>query len=300
MTIDKRHELFEIVRRIHDRTGVDFTQYKEESLRRRIYGRMIRCGVADYAAYESFLDEHPEEFSELISALTINVTEFFRNDELFSEIANRVIPEILNEKRRLGHHLIRAWSCGCSVGDEPFSLAMLFLENFLETDRFLTRIIGSDIDQDALREARAMRYSRERVAAIGDSLLEKYFTMNSDGSYVLQNSVAGLVKFQRHDVIKDRPFFGCDIILCRNLLIYFNRELQEEILLKFHQCLSPGGYLVLGMTESLIGSAAKRFETVNNRLRIFRRPMDEHLDFEGAQKLTQDQIDRIVHELLGK
>ena len=287
MTIDKNHELFDIVSRIHDKTGVDFTQYKEDSLRRRIGGRILRCGVATYQEYADYLDAHPEEYNELINALTINVTEFFRNIELFSELSRYVIPSLLESKRALRHHLIRAWSCGCSVGDEPFSLGMLFLENYQPEDVFFTRIIGTDVDPNAIEQARSMNYSRERVEAISDGMLSKYFVPNNDGSYTLGKKVAGLVKFLKHDVIKDRPFLGCDIILCRNLL-------------KFYQCLTPGGFLILGMTESLVGSAIKQFETVNNRLRIFRRPLDEALDVEGAQKLSQDQIDRIVHELLGK
>lgn len=119
-------------------------------------------------------------------------------------------------------------------------------------------------------------------------------------SYQLRQDIREMVTFREHDVIHDRPIMNCDLILCRNLLIYFNRELQEEILLKLYECLNPGGFLVLGMSEILVGSSAKKFENVNNRLRIYRRPDKEDALASNAETLSQGQIDRIIKELLGR
>ncbi|MFH1791090.1 MAG: CheR family methyltransferase, partial [Candidatus Omnitrophota bacterium] len=154
-----------------------------------------------------------------------------------------------------------------------------------------------DIDMNALLEARNMTYSKERLKAMDGRLIEKYFDKAADGKFILKSYVRNMVRLRQHDIVKDKPYLRCDIVLCRNLLIYFNRQLQEETILKFYECLNPGGFLVLGMVESLIGSAAKMFEHVDNRLRIYRRPEEDEAKGTGSV-MSQEDIDRIVKDML--
>ncbi|MBU1998996.1 MAG: protein-glutamate O-methyltransferase CheR, partial [Candidatus Omnitrophica bacterium] len=261
--------LLRLFTKLNNEKGLDFTRYKEKSVLRRIETRLKKHNLDSYDDYIRVLDSNPEEYTRLLGALTINVTEFFRNPESFEAIRKVVIPRIIYSKRALQHKIIRAWSCGCSFGDEPYSLAMLFMERLGNArDKFLLAVIGSDIDKEALDNAGPVIYSRDRLRAVDRGLLDKYFDKMDGDKFRLKTKVTGLVRFRRHDIVKDKPFLNCDLILCRNLLIYFNKELQEEVLLKFYECLNPGGFLVLGMVESLVGASVNAFEHVNNRLRI--------------------------------
>jgi chemotaxis protein methyltransferase CheR len=294
-------KLIALLARLHDRRGIDFTQYKPSTLERRISARMLKNGFSSYEEYGAFLDKNPQECVELIDSITINVTDFFRNDESFEALEKQVIPEILGVKNSKGHRLLRVWSCGCSEGDEPYSIAML-LDGALENDRrdLIITIYGTDVDQRAIEKAKKAVYDGKRIEGIGSRLRKKYFNETEADRYSLKDVIRQMVTFRVHDVVNDKPFLNCDLILCRNLLIYFNKQLQEEVLLKFRECLSPGGFLVLGMTESLVGSAMNGFIPVNNRLRIYRRPFEEKVDIRTAEKLTQEQVDRIVKELVGR
>lgn len=291
-------KLMRLLTQIHDDKGLDLTQYKEQTLRRRIDSRLRQYGMSSYDEYVQLLKENPEEYVGLFNSLYINVTEFFRNPESFTAIEKIVIPRIIAAKKERSHKVIRAWSCACASGDEPYSLAMLLLEKLGSAkNKFSITVFGTDIDSEALKEAKHMTYTRERLRALGTDLLNKYFTSTEDGHYKLKSIVSDIVKFKHYDVIKDPPILHCDLILCRNLLIYFNKELQEETILKFFECLNPGGFLVLGMVESLTGTAVNHFEHVDNRLRIYRRP-ERGID-EKAEILSQGDIDRIVKEMLG-
>lgn len=292
-------KILALLTKLHDEKGLDFTQYKPATLLRRINSRLLRHDFKTCDEYLRLLDKDPKEYDELINAITINVTDFFRNPESFEAIDRIVIPRIIASKKEHQHWIIRAWSCGCSTGDEPYTLAMIFLEKLGNAvDRFKLTIIGSDIDDNALDTAKNTTYMADRIKGIPTPLINKYFEKLHGDEYRIKHSLKRNVQFYRHDVIKDRPFMHCDVILCRNLLIYFNKELQEETLLKFYECLNPGGYLVLGMVESLTGSAEGRFENVDNKLRIYRKS-ERVGDHEKNGNLSQDDIDGIVKDMLG-
>ncbi|NQT90540.1 MAG: protein-glutamate O-methyltransferase CheR [Candidatus Omnitrophica bacterium] len=299
MAIADDPALMRLLTKVHDEKGLDFSQYKEKSLLRRINSRLFRHNVKSYDEYVVLLQAQPDEYDKLVAALTINVTEFFRNPESFEAIKGIVIPRVIFSKRSQKHRIIRAWSCGCSSGDEPYSLAMLFLEKLGKArDNFLLTIIGSDIDKEALVEAKELIYSANRLKGLDKRLLETYFDRIEGDKFMLRSYARATVRFRHHDIIEDKPFFHCDIILCRNLLIYFNKQLQEEVLLKFYEALNPGGFLVLGMTESLVGAAVNAFEHVNNRLRIYRRPEAPSMEYKKDEILGQEAIDKIVDEIL--
>ena len=291
--------LIDILEKIHNEKGLDFSQYKEKSIKRRIDSRLKRYNLESYKDYIRLLEQSPDEYNELVKVLTINVTEYFRNPESFSAIENIVVPRVIYSKREHQHRIIRAWSCGCSSGDEAYSLAILLLEKLGNArDRFTLTIVGSDIDRDVLEESKTMVYTKERLKAVSKNLVNKYFDKIDNDHYKLKQMVRDMVRLRYHDIVKEKPFPHCDIILCRNLLIYFNKKLQEETLVKFYSSLNPGGFLVLGMTESLYGEAANLFSVVNSRLRIYTRSKPS-ADIKQESILSQDQIDKIVKEMLG-
>jgi chemotaxis protein methyltransferase CheR len=292
-------EIMRLLTKMHEEKGLDFTQYKDDSILRRIHSRMSKYNEASYDEYIKILESNPDEYKELINALAINVTEFFRNPESFNAIDKIVIPRVIYSKGINQHRIIRALSCGCSSGDEPYSLAILLLEKLGGAKtKYLVNITGMDIDKDALEEAQNMVYSKNRLKVVSEKLFDEYFDKLDNDKYKLKSHVKNLVKFRHSNIITDAPLMHCDIILCRNLLIYFNKQLQEEVLLKFYECLNPGGFLVLGMVETLVGSAADVFEIVDNRLRIYRRPETGSLKPKGGSTLSQCDIDKIVKEML--
>lgn len=259
--------------------------------------RLNHYGIHSYERYAEVLNSTPGEYEELINALTINVTEFFRNPEIFEAMKNSVIPQIVFSKREHQHKIIRVWSAGCSYGDEPYSMAIIFLEKLGQAKgKFTLTIIGTDIDEEALREAKDVIYPLARLKAVPEAILRKYFKEIDSDRFQLKDEVKSVVRFRDHNVINAPPLMHCDLILCRNLLIYFDKKLQEEVILKFYQSLNPGGFLVLGMVEALAGQTQNIFEHTNNRLRFYRKPVNPSL--RRGEILPQEKIDEIVKEML--
>jgi chemotaxis methyl-accepting protein methylase len=299
MQKQKDPELISVLTQIYEDKGIDFTQYKDKTLLRRLDSRCKRLGFSSYNEYKAFLKDNPEEYVPLLDSLFINVTEFFRNKESFDFIDNTIVPKIIENKKDKKHRVIRVWSCACSTGDEPYSLAMLLLEKLgKETDKFTIVVYGTDIDEGALKDAGEGLYEKDRLKAVPEKLMKKYFEQKTDILFQLKKEVVNLVMFRHHDVINDKPIKHCDLILCRNLLIYFNKQLQEETLLKFHQSLNDSGYLILGMVESLVGAASTHFETADNRLRVYKCLKSKKIDLETGNLMDQAEIDRLIKELL--
>ncbi len=291
-------ELMELISKLHERRGLDFSLYKRPMLIRRIQARMKRLEIDSCGKYATLLEKKHDEVDALLESLNINVTEFFRNPESFAAITSLVIPKIVEEKIEKRHRVIRAWSAGCSSGDEPYSVAMAFMEVLGEDlQGFTLSVIGSDIDKGAIAEAKRKTYEQSRLKSLSPGYIKKYFKKKGD-LFEVRDEVVSNVTFEYRDVVNMRPHRFCDLITCRNLLIYFNRELQEETQLKFAECLNPGGFLVLGMVETLIGSAVSRFAPVDGRLRIYSRLRSDFVDEAGASILSQDDIDGLVGEIL--
>ncbi|GAA1876601.1 PAS domain-containing protein [Asanoa iriomotensis] len=252
---------------IRDARGFDFTGYKRSSVARRISKRMNDIAVANYVDYRDVLETDAAEFSALFNTILINVTSFFRDPDCWAEVREQIIPELL-EARPDGQ--IRVWSAGCSTGEEPYTLAILFAE-ILGEDEFANRvkIYGTDVDEDALREARSGTYPATSLAPVPADLRERYFA--SDGEqYTVNNDLRGRVIFGRHDITRDAPISRLDMLVCRNTLMYFNVETQKQIIDRYHFALRDGGYLFLGKAEMLL-TDSNRFEVANLRRRLFRR-----------------------------
>lgn len=260
-------------KKIYDRTGVDCSNYKDNYLKRRLELRMKARGVGtSYSEYNRFLDNNPDEYKSLLDVITINVTEFFRDTETFDAFRSEVLPQLLSEKRKRKSKILRIWSAGCSIGEEPYTISIILHEKLgVELNNFLTSIHATDIDEKALSAAKAGIYDVQALKNISKHQVSKYFNSDGNGKYCIKDKVKHLVRFQQHDLFSDKKFSHFDIILCRNVMIYFGKEFQNQLLLDFYNALNMGGYLILGRTETMPGEARERFACVNTRERIYKK-----------------------------
>ncbi len=251
--------------------GFGAASYRDGCLRRRIAVRMRARGVPDFSAYSRLLDADPAEWEPLLDALTINVTKLFRDADVYEGLARTVIPALW----ALPVTRVRVWSAGCSSGEEPYSLAALFHRHATargEVDRLRRlAILASDIDKGSLDRAHAATYP---ATAFGDApaeLRQRYFSPGFPATVTPE--LRALVTFERRDLLHEPPPPGpLHLITCRNVVIYFDPTTQQQLFARFHEALAPGGYLVLGKVETLMGAARRLFEVVDHRHRIFRKP----------------------------
>jgi two-component system, chemotaxis family, CheB/CheR fusion protein len=253
---------------IRDARGFDFTGYKRSSLARRIRKRMHEAGAADYVDYRDRLESNAEEFGHLFNTILINVTGFFRDAEAWTFLQREVMPELLADIDPARE--IRVWSAGCASGEEAYSLAIAFSEALgIEESAKRVKIYGTDVDDEALRDARVGVYSAKALEALQAELRGKYFEQNGT-QFAFRPDLRRRVIFGRHDITRDAPISRLDLLVCRNTLMYFNVETQAQVIDRFHFALREGGYLFLGKAEMLL-SDSDRFEVSSMRQRIFRR-----------------------------
>jgi two-component system CheB/CheR fusion protein len=245
--------------------GFDFTAYKRPSLMRRIRKRMQTVGIERFGAYIDELEVHPEEFAQLFNVVLINVTAFFRDDLAWDFLRGEVVPSLVALDGQL-----RVWTAGCASGEETYSVAMLLAEA-VGRDQFRERvkIYATDVDDQALNQARAASYIEKQVALVPKELLDKYFVVEGD-RFVFDKDLRRSVIFGRHDLIQDAPISRVNLLICRNALMYFNAEAQGRILARFHFALAPSGVLFLGKAEMLL-SHSQLFAPIDLRRRIFRK-----------------------------
>lgn len=260
----------ELTRKISTERGFGCASYKEKCLRRRIAVRMRARGVHTYVDYARILDDDAAEYERLLDALTINVTKLFRNWDVYAAMARTIIPELWERETAS----IRVWSAGCSSGEEPYSLAVLF-HRHAATSGMLPQlprvdILGTDIDRQCLLAAERAEFTEGDFSDTPDDLRRRYF--NEAAPFTIVPSIKRIVRFERRDLLGEpAPPGRHDLIVCRNVMIYFDRDTQERLFEKFHDALAPGGFLVLGKVETLLGQARLRFAPVDARERIFRR-----------------------------
>src|SRR5260221_7766995 len=265
-------QLIALCKKIDGDHGLFCSSYKDTCLRRRISVRMRLKGAATFEEYGFLLDDDANEYDRLIATLTINVSKFFRNPETFASVATKVIPDLAASG---GPPLVRVWSAGCASGEETYSLAVLcheYLQSHGEDKTELRfDIVGTDVDADAIAAARRGRYGEAAFTETAPAVRDTYFPL-SDGLHTASDDLRRLVAFQRSDILdrsKTLPRFH--LIVCRNVIIYFKRETQHWLFERFHELLLPGGFLVLGKVESLIGKSRELFVPISARQRIYRR-----------------------------
>ncbi len=258
--------------RIAEHTGLDIGVYKDRCLRRRIAVRMRACGAADYAAYVGVLDSTPAELELLADALTINVTTFFRNRETWDWLGAHLLPELLSER----DGRLRAWSAGCASGEEPYTLVMLIAQVLerLGREDWLARVHvdATDVDRKSLERAAAATYPERAFAEMDPAVRARWCVPAGEGHYAVRDALRALVDVHRMELAgrwgAPRVY---DLILCRNVIIYFHRTTQERLMERFADLLAPRGVLVLGKVETILGPARARFDLVEPRERIYRK-----------------------------
>jgi two-component system CheB/CheR fusion protein len=246
--------------------GFDFTGYKRSSLERRIEKRMHEVGMGSYQEYLDYLEFQSDEFAFLFNTILINVTGFFRDAAAWDYLATEVIPRLLETASP--ERPLRFWCAGCSSGEEAYTIAMVLAEALGE-QRYLERvkIYATDVDEEALTEARHATYTAKAVEAVPPPLLEHYFE-RVEQRYAFRRELRRTVIFGRNDLVQDAPISRIDLLTCRNTLMYFNAETQASILGRFHFSLNNGGYLYLGKSEMLI-THSDLFKPVDLKRRVF-------------------------------
>ena len=261
-------ELTRICTILLHKTGHDFRRYKTPTLVRRIQRRMQVLQAATVTAYIERLRDGPSEADQLFRDLLIGVTHFFRDPEAFAVLANDVIPRLVDVATLDG--TLRVWTPGCSTGEEAYSVAILLREQILRQDsRSRVQIFAGDIDDEALEFARNGRYAEGIAKHVTRERLERFF-IRHDHVYQVAKEIREMCLFSVHNLIKDPPFSRLDLVVCRNLLIYLEADVQKYVNSLFHYALHPGGYLFLGPSENLVGPP-ELFRTVDRKHRIFQR-----------------------------
>ena len=279
--------LVEIFTQLRVKTGQDFSNYKRGTTLRRIERRInVRelSGLPDYARY---IKQHPEEAKLLLKDLLISVTNFFRDCEAFEKLEKEIIPKILEDKT--AQDTVRVWVAGCATGEEAYSLAMLFAEQTMEqVNKPSVQIFATDINEEAIMDAREGLYSNSDVADVSSARLRQFFNKEGD-EYRIRREIREMVLFATHNLLKDPPFSRLDLITCRNLLIYFNQTAQRRAMEVLHFALKPNSYLFLGLSEG-VDSKNDLFAPVSRELRIFQsRPVAVRLSY-ALESISNQQF----------
>jgi two-component system, chemotaxis family, CheB/CheR fusion protein len=267
-TEDSDPEFDELLLMLKETRGFDFTGYKRTTLKRRIRRRMDARSLTTLDEYRDYLELEPEEFGRLFDSLLINVTGFFRDPPAWRALREEVLPQLL-PARSTGRPL-RAWSAGCASGEEAYTLAIVLAEAMgLEDFVSRVKIYATDLDEDALAEARAGVYTERQVAEVDEELRRKYFEA-SGTKYAFRRDLRRQVIYGRNDLTCDAPISRVDLLVARNTLMYFNAETQSNIVRKFHFALADPGFLFLGKAE-MLPDHGEQFEPVDLRKRLFRK-----------------------------
>ncbi|HUI82725.1 MAG TPA: chemotaxis protein CheB [Candidatus Binatia bacterium] len=260
-------QLFTILRRVG---RVDFSEYKPPTIGRRVSRRMALHKIERLADYVTLLQKNRDEVTALYQDLLINVTSFFRDPEAFEALKKAVYPELLKQ-RESAVSVIRIWVPGCSTGEETYSHAISLME-FLGEERTEVpiQIFGTDLSEPAIQRARTGLYKESIAADVSPIRLRRFFH-HVDSGYQISKTIRDLCIFSTQNVFSDPPFSRIDLVSCRNVMIYLSQSLQKRIIPVFHYALNPGGFLMVGNTEGLLGAAADLFEMADKKQKIYRK-----------------------------
>ena len=267
----------QVINYLLEQRKVDFSGYYNPLLNRQLNKRLEKTGAASCNEYYEFLRSHPDEIDKLINSLIINTSFFFRDPLVFNYLSCNIFPNLIAGKIKSGKQPLRIWSAGCAEGEEPYSVALELIETLKKTELELTlNIFGTDIDENALRKAREAVYRPESLNNIRLELL-KYF-IQKDEVFSLSNKLKHHVHFSRYDLMDKNSYsppesvFGeFDIVMCRNVLIYYNKKFQNRIFDKLYRSLKKNGYLVLGETEIPSTDYQDSFKKINDCCKIYQK-----------------------------
>jgi two-component system, chemotaxis family, CheB/CheR fusion protein len=256
----------QLLEHLRQTRGFDFTAYKRASLMRRVLKRMHTASVPTFDAYLDYLQLHPDEFSALFNTILINVTSFFRDPDVWAYIDTVILPQLLDNRPE--SEPLRVWSAGCASGEEAYSVAMLLAERMgIDAVRERAKIYATDLDEEALTDARRAVFSVSQLSTLPPGFADKYFSSDNQGA-AFNRELRRAVMFGRIDLLHDAPISRIDLLLCRNTLMYFNADAQKRTLSRFSFSMDAHGFLVLGRAEMLF-SHTSMFVPVDLPRRIF-------------------------------
>ena len=242
---------------VYQLTNIDLNCYKERQMKRRIDTLIDKHKFSGYEDYVHALKHDKELFEEFVEHITINVSEFYRNPEQWNILEKQILPELIAN----GHGKINVWSAACSTGDEPYSLAMLLSDYLPKRD---IHILATDIDKQILEKAAAGIYNQKSMVSLPKKYLEKYFTKIGEKNYKISDEIKRCVEFKNHNLLKDTYPKGFDLILCRNVVIYFTDEAKNMIYKNFYQSLKKHGVLFIGSTEQITNYRELGFDRLSS------------------------------------
>jgi len=240
------------IKMIKTKTAIDLSQYKEAQMKRRLTTLRVKYGYATFASYWEALSQDSKLMNEFLDRMTINVSEFWRNPNRWQALEERFFPDMLKASGRL-----KVWSAACSTGEEPYTIAMI-LDKLGVLDR--STILATDLDVKVIEKAMAGLYAERSLKDVPPAYRERYFTRQGD-DYAVDGKLNRSIRFQQHNLLHSPFDHGFDLIVCRNVMIYFTEEAKRELYHKFAQSLRPGGILFVGSTEQIFSPSQYELET---------------------------------------
>lgn len=274
----KQTNINNILNKLHEQRGFDFTSYRMSMIERRVQKRIYATNCDGLDKYMEYIDNNSGELDNLIDVFTINVSRFFRNSMTFESFNKKVVPEIFQAKANENGNSLRIWSAGCSFGEEPYSVAITLNEYLKKEETSINlKIFATDIDKKALVRASKGVYNFESIKNIKYGILREYFTEKRD-QFSLVPEIKKMVQFSFYDLLDknrlappDSIFGGFDVVLCRNVLIYFEADAQKIIFNKLYKSLNKNGYLILGEAEVPLEEFKYKFKRENSYCKIYRK-----------------------------
>ncbi|MBN1165317.1 MAG: protein-glutamate O-methyltransferase CheR [Candidatus Krumholzibacteriota bacterium] len=259
----------ELIRLVKSSLGVDFSKYRPSCLQRRVLHRMSMLGMNDLEIYLAHASENPPELEKLTDTVTIHVTDFFRDEDVFESFVQTHLPRLVERKLSGGQKEIRIWSAGCSTGEETYSMAIL-IDHWIKKQMLEISLeaYGTDISEDSCRIARAGIYSREKVERVPSHIKSQYFDRQG-AAFRVKGETMKRVKFNQHNLFTPSPFSMLDLVVCRNVLIHFKQEVRNDILSHFHSSLNENGILILGKSEAVMGRGLDLFRLIDPRSKTY-------------------------------
>jgi len=243
------------------------SNYKEDYIKRRLLSRMRSTNSARYEDYLTYLKANPPELENLRNALTINVTEFFRDTDVYDSIKKDILPALFKQRKRL-----RIWCAGCSTGEEPYSLAMVLADLMAQNPGISAQIFATDIDKLVLAKAHEGTFTPKAMVKLSQAQIHRHFTLLPDGNYQVKPNLQELIRFRPHDLMSGVPVSRwLDLVICRNVTIYFNEKQKDELVKMFHGALVVGGFYIMGKTEYLGRQVEDLFVAHNSLQKIYNK-----------------------------